>query len=384
MYALLAALVVLHASPAHADCKADVTTLKAAIKEPNPQQTAADYPKVAACDAKAGKDLAPSAFAIIIPGEAGVTAAVAALQAGAADTVRTWIANQQSDERAGTLAGLGRACNGNAVVVNFFVESQKALGTRFWSERWQRGLADCREPAIQTFLSDALKTEENQRDPSRFGAILEVYCRNVGARAIPTLKDLAGSTNEELQIPVMGAFADAAGVGSSEGMDAAAAREAVSAIVEVAPKVAPKAVDQARTTVQSLGDMDTANKLAGIRFANVKQPDGTWIWAAVAVEKATCKNKKSQTSIHSGLVKERGTHWPDQMVDAADPVLREAWELDLAQKCKGEGTVQFILSPEPMANVENAAAWSEGVIREIKKQTTDKISESSEDPVELP
>lgn len=376
---LLALNGALAAAP---DC--NVKALKASITDESPQVTASLYQQVAACDAKAARDNAQIAFTHILPGEQGAQAAVAAIQAGAGEVVRSWMKTQLADDRASTLAALGRSCSGNAAVVTYFVETQQKMGDTFWTERWQRGLAECREPAIQALLKTALQTPANQSDASRFGSILEVYCRNVGRQAIPTLKEVAaGTTNQDIQYHVVSAFADAAGVGSVNGMDEAAAKEAIAAIVELAPKVHPKVVDQARATVESLGDPATANNLAGVRYAAARQADGTYMWGVIAYESATCKNGKTQAILHSGSVTEKGTHWADQMLEPIKATLPAAWDLDLAARCKGQGTVEYLVTPEPVKDAAEIKAWRDQEARELKKRPSDKTTEEEEKTVKL-
>lgn len=383
MIPLIALLWSLLLTPAMAeDC--DISALKTEFREASPQATARLYPEIAACSAATARKLAPEAFDRILSGEQGTEAAIAAVEVGARDVVREWIAEQRSDERARTLADLGEACSGNPAMVSFFGDSHKALQDQFWRERWHRGLSECREPGIQALLRDAIQDPEIQADPSRFGGILEVFSRNLGSNAIPWLKALALSVDEEMQLHVVSAFADASGVGSVEGMNQEAAEAAVKAIVEIAPKLPDKSVEQARITLQALGDTEAANALAAVRYAERAQDDGRFLWGVVAVEDATCKRDRVQIAVHYAPVYEPGHRWPDQMQEALDQAIKTHWTLDLAERCKGTSTKETMIPSEPFADMDAYTAWRDEIVKDVMKREARKHHEEEHEPIVLP
>ena len=57
----------------------------------------------------------------------------------------------------------------------------------------------------------------------------------------------------------------------------------------LAPELSNKAVEQARLTLQTLGAEAESDELAAIRYSDLKQDDGTFLWGVSAAESASCK-----------------------------------------------------------------------------------------------
>jgi hypothetical protein len=372
---LLPALTLLLSSQLAQAQDCDVKSLKAEMAAASPRAVADLYVQLADCDAKAATELAPEAFAKVLSGPAGVKAATAAVRVGSGAVVRGWVSELISDERASTLAGLGESCADEPALVGFFIESERELGERFWRDRWHRALTDCRSPEIQELLRLSFQDEDVQHDSSRFGSILEVFCSNARGEAIPWLKALIFTTTEENQLHIMSAFANAAGVGTLEGMDAAAAEAAVAAILEVASKLPPKVVEQARITLQSLGATTQADELAAVRYAAEQQADGRFMWGTIAVETATCKKGDTRLDVLHAPVYEPGHRWPDQMQPAVDAAVQAGWEMELAKKCKGTSRIEVIVSAAPFADEAAYTTWRDEQLRDIRKRSYDKIEE---------
>ena len=370
MTALLLSAQISHAQ----EC--DAKALVAEIAEASPRAVAELYVQLADCDAAAANKAAADTFAKVLSGPAGVKAAGAAVRVGASPVVRDWVGNLISDERASTLAGLGETCADEPSLAAFFVESETELGERFWRDRWHRGLSACRAPEIQDLLRHSFQDEAVQRDGSRFGSILEVFCTNARRDAIPWLKALIFTTSEENQLHVMSAFANAAGVGTLEGTDPEAAAEAVVAILEVAPKLPAKVVEQARITLQSLAATTEADNLSAVRYAAEQQPDGRFMWGAIAVETATCKKGDVRLGVHHAPVYEPGHRWPDQMQTVVDEAVQTGWEMELAKKCKGTSRTEVIISAAPFADEAAYTTWRDEQLRDIRKRSYAKIEEA--------
>jgi hypothetical protein len=356
------------------DCNAKALTKE--IAEASPRAVAELYVQLADCDAAAAKKAAGDAFAKVLSGDAGVKAAAAGVRVGASPVVRDWVGNLISDERASTLAGMGETCGDEPALVGFFVESEAELGERFWRDRWHRALSDCRSPEIQELLRKSFQSEAVQKDSSRFGSTLEVFCSNARGEAIPWLKALLFSTSEENQLHVMSSFANAAGVGTIDGMDPEAAATAVAAILEVAPQLPAKVVEQARITLQSLGATTEAADLAAVRYAAEQQADGRFMWGAIAVETATCKKGDTRLGVLHAPVYEPGHRWPDQMQPAVDAAVQAGWEMELGQKCKGTSRIEVIVSSAPFADDTAYGTWRDEQLREIRKREYAKITEA--------
>ncbi len=360
------------------DC--DSAALQTAVDEAAPASVSRAYVALAACDAEAAKEVAPAAFEKALTGTDGNALLVAAIEVGAGEDGRRWIEGQQSDERSSTIAGVGKACAESEAVQAFVVDAHQNLGNSFWADRWYRSLADCRVPAIQDLLNAEVADPSDDR--TRFFGVLEVWARNLGGAAVPTLKELASTIeNEEELTYVVNAFADAAQVGSLDGQDAEATTAAIAAINEVAPNLPARAVEQARTTLTSLGASTDADALVRYRFADKTREDGRLHWGVIAVEVATCKKGDTWLGVHTGSVNDVGTVWPDQIQGATDTALA-AWTFELADKCKGTQSLEVYLPSEPQT-ADELEAWTKDQLEELEKRSAKKRVDVAEPPLAL-
>ena len=235
---------------------------------------------------------------------------------------------------------------------------------------------------MQTILSSELDKGLGA-DRLRFFAVLETYARSAGGEAVARLEGLAESTTDaEAQANIIAAFADAARVGTPEGIDGAAAQAATAAIRKVAPGLETKAVEQARMTLLALGDEPGSDDMAAVRFKAVDQGDGNFLWGVVANETATCKNGKVQQRIHVAQVNERGNTWPDQLEEKVSGSAEVTWELNLADRCKGSGEVKWVLPGAPFADEAAYKAWADKAVEDA----TDEAAKSAvleEEPLQI-
>ena len=353
------------------DC--DVRQLKKDLAEANPAGIPNAFDALAACDASAAKAAAPAAFERVLSGSGGNQLVVAAVKVQAWDEPRTWITSLQSDERSRTIAGLGAACASNEEVAQFLVYTQTKLGDGFWTERWYRSLAECRNPAVQEMLS--AEVAKGNSDRTRYFGVLEVYSRNLGKDAIPLLSEqLTTVTDEEELTYLVNAFADAAHVGSLDGQDEEATKLAVDAIVTGAPSLPPRAVEQARTTLTSLGDVAAADALAVVRYQDVA--DDGLTYGLVAIETGTCK-KDTRVNIHTGVVS--STMWPDQVAAGVEAATSSAWEWPLAKKCEVATTITVSAKPMDAAGLQT---WTKDQVRSATKAATGNASKIETIPEE--
>jgi hypothetical protein len=360
----------------------DAKALSKQLSEAAPNAAAALFSQLAACDPAAAKAAAPKVVPQFLADGPDQTAAVAAIEVGAPDVVRTWVGGLQSDEKARTIAALGAACNDSKPVQTFFADSQKALGDAFWTDRWYRGLETCRVPAIQNILKAQLDKGVGA-DRSRFVGVLEVYSRNLGAGALPVLEQL-GKTQKDPEVLtyVVAAFADAAALGSDTA-DPKIAEAAVGTIVELAPTWPDKAVEQARITLKALGDERASDSLVLVRYKTFVQKDGGLLYGTIVVENATCKNGKHEQTVHTAKVLDPGQTWPDQLKEKVDESIRHGWELELAERCKGQGTVDILVPDAPFADSKGYDVWVKQQIVELEKAPVDKRVKVEHDPVTI-
>lgn len=351
------------------DC--DTKSLQKEIKTGSPHNIPGLYTQLINCDADKALSVSTDAFARVITGEEANQMAIQAINVGANTQIRDWVGGLQSDERSSVIAAIGNACSDSDQVVSFLVETHDNLGEQFWDDRWYRSLSNCRKPEIQGILSDAMQNQGN--DNTRFFGVLQVYSRNLGIDAIPTLKALGEVTEgvEDFNY-IVDAFADAAQVGSINGTDEAASKAAVAAILELTPSMPPRVVDHARDILKALGDEPAANSIAGYRYADLKHADGQLHYGIVAIETATCKKGKIQIGIHSGEFVEAGQMWPDQVLSTGEEKVLSAWNFEIGDKCKGTSTVEVNITPLP-TEAEALKTWIEEQVSAAQALEAKKI-----------
>ena len=81
------------------------------------------------------------------------------------------------------------------------------------------------------------------------------------------------------------------------------------------------------------------------------------MWGLVVVENATCKNGKEKQRLYLSSVVEGGTNWADQLPERIQDAVEVQWEMDLAERCKGTGEVEYILTELPISNLDALNVW---------------------------
>lgn len=352
-------VILLALTPAaHAqDC--DARALQKDAENAAPVKVAKAFTKLAECDPARAKQVAPEVLPEMLSGSDGNKATKAAIEVGADQAVRSWLEGLEPDQRSRTVAWLGEKCGESEPIQGFFVTAKKEMGMDFWTERWHRGLADCRVESIQAVLAEAIEDPELAKDRTRLFNVLEVYARNLRGDALPTLVKLASETSDPEELTYMvNAFADTTGVGSVEGMDAAIASKAADAIKQLGPELPVRAVEQARITLRTLGDEEGSDGFAKHRWPD-RYTDGSYRYAVAVREVATCKNGKVKANLHVAPFSEPGSQWPDQIQPLLLEKLKYEWELTLADDCKGSAEFDVQMPKEPFESDEARDAWLE-------------------------
>ncbi len=339
----------------------DTKALVAELAEASPVAVPGIYANLVKCDADKGKALAEDAMSRTLAGDAGNTGAEAAISVGAGEEVRTWLEGLEPDQRSRTIAHMGKRCGESEHVAQWMVESHDAMGEQFWRDRWYRGLADCRTEGIQSLLAVAIDGDvagKGASDRHRFRGLLEVYARNLGRNALPKLAELALTLESEDDIVfVVNAYSDAANLGALEGADPETMTEAIRSIQAIGGQLPPKAVDQARITLQALGDEAAADRFARYRWPD-RKVDGVYRYMAVAIEDYTCKNGKQRAVFHYAEFTEAGSMWPEQVKALLAEKVTYEWELEAqAEKCKGEVKITVDMPSEPLADDDQAKKY---------------------------
>ncbi len=374
-------LVLLSSLASAQDC--DAAALAKETAEATPVGAARAYVQLANCDAGKAKMAAASTLPRLLGGDDANQAAVMAIRVGAGEPVAAWLDGLEADERSRAVRALGEACEGSPDVQKFFVDRAQTLGEKFWSDRWYRALNTCRVPEVQSILSAELDKGLGA-DRLRFFAVLETYARSAGGEAVPRLESLASSIDDpEGQANIIAAFADAARVGTPEGIDGNAAAAAIKAIHSVAPKLTVKGVEQARMTLLALGDEAGSDDMAAVRYKSKDQGGSEFLWGAIANEVATCKNGKVQQRIHVALVNERGNTWPDQLQEKVEAAAAVNWELDLADKCKGTGEVKWVFPSAPFQDESAFKTWADKSAEDSADKGADKSVRLDKEPLQI-
>ena len=363
-----------------AEC--DVKQLEQDVVQASPIAVGRYYVRLAKCDLEAARKIAPKAMPRVLASDEGNEAALHALRAGAPESVDAWLEKQEPGGRTSAIDYLGAQCGSHEAVADFFVTSHAAKGEAFWTDRWYRGLADCRTPSVQALLSDILAdpslTERGNR--SRFFGILDVYARNLAAGALPELERLAMELedNHERSL-VVRAFADAAQVGTLGGSDTDVLPLAVAALERVAPHLPTDGIESLRDTMMALDDPEAAGKTVQYRWPE-RLRDGRYTYVAYAIEDVTCKNGKTQANFHYGDITEAPVRWPSGNADHY--LLAQVWGLDAGARCKGTSEITSGVIRQPVMDDEEAESWLQQQLDSFRSASSaDKIGEVSHEPI---
>jgi hypothetical protein len=362
-------MVMLSGTAQAQDC--DAKQLSKDLHEASPVAVARVFVKLAECDPETAEREAAFAMTKTLYGDEGMQAGLAALSVGGQAAVLDWVDGLEDHHRSETVRWLGAQCGEEPKVASFFLTARQAKNDVFLSNRWYAGLGSCRTPEIAAMLTEMIEGDQGARaaDRAQYFGLLEVYSRNLGVEAIPTLRDMATSLGDPMEVRlILSAFGDAANVGS--GINVEAAKAAIDAIRILGPQIPAGAADSARDILLSLGDEDLANQFAGYRWAD-RKTDGKYTYYAKAVERFVCKNGKEQAVLHHGMVVEDGTHWPDALQMDLQGFLTEAWELQAAAKCKGEGTITVEMTSEPLAGEAEVEGWLESRVKAFEQGAED-------------
>jgi len=379
METLMLLPMILSGAVAAQDCGAlakDILTV-------GPHEAAPMFVQLSQCDAGAAKRVAPTVIPNLIGESDGFDAAIAAIEVGASSSVMSWMTTLQRDEQSRAVRAYGKKCQESEAVQGFLVGAAADKGDAFWTDRWYRALTECRAPSTTSLLVDRVEAGAGEDRGSFFG-VVEAYAVNVGAQAIPKLVSLVEAESDlEMQVNLIGAFADASQAGTLSGLDSKTAGQAAAAVRELASKLPAKAMDKARVTLQVLLDEEGADKLVALRFKDVVQEDGGLLYGAVVFENATCKNDKIAQRYHVAEAVDPGQTWPDQLEEKVRTSVELSWSLNLAERCKGTGEITYHLPEAPFADQEAYKKWIKEVVRRNTNPEIKKAVRVDAEPIHL-
>ena len=197
------------------DC--DAGQLVATVKESVGDQTATAFIDLNKCDPKQATKLASTVVPKLYAGDLGYQAMAIALSMGAEKEVVDWLNTQLAGERSEALRYLGTVCKETKEVQDFFITQAEKMGEEFWVQRWYRPLDQCSTPEVLALLKGVLDKGIKKR--SVYFGVLTTFSRAAGKDAIPVLENqLSKITDVEVQTRIIEAYADAAQVGSKDGL----------------------------------------------------------------------------------------------------------------------------------------------------------------------
>ncbi len=363
------------------DC--DVPALSKEILSMGPHDAAPAFVRLAACDGGVAKKLAPKVVPNLIGETDGFEAAISAMEVGSSAVVMSWMEGLQRDDQSRAIRAYGKRCQESEAVQSFLVQAEAKLGDQFWADRWYRALTECRSPSTTGLLAARVDAGAGD-DRSGFFGVVEAYAVNVGDGALPKLTELVKAEEDlEMQINLVGAFADAAQAGTVSGLNAQIAGMAASAVRDLAPELQPKAVEKARTTLTVLLDEAGSDSLAAVRYRDMLQEGGSLLYGTVVFENATCKNGKRQQRYHVAEAIDPGQTWPDQLEDKIRTSIEGVWDLNLAERCKGEGELKVLVPEAPFAEKEAMRKWFKDTIKQNTDADAKKVVRVDADPIDL-
>ena len=370
---------IIAASVQAQDCRALATDILSA----GPHEAAPMYQQLSECDPAAAKRVAPTVIPNLIGESDGFSAAVAAINVGAGSTVMDWVGGLQRDEQSRGVRAFGKACQDSEAVQSFLVSAAEEMGNRFWAQRWYRALAECRSEATTKLLVERVEAGAGD-DRSAFFGVVEAYAVNLGLDALPKLSALVEAESDlEMQVNLIGAFADASQAGTLTGLDAKIAEKAADAVRALAPKLPAETMDKARATLQTLMDEAGADQLVALRYKDLQQSDGTLLYGAVVFENANCKNEKVAQRYHVAAALDPGQTWPDQLEEKVRTSVELNWSLNLAERCKGTGEVVYLLPEQPFADKDAFRAWVKDMVRKNTNAEVKKAIRVDAEPIQL-
>ena len=221
---------------------------------------------------------------------------------------------------------------------------------------------------------ERLRNDEIRKAAEDVGTLVIAVCRRVLGEslavhpdALPALVKLASQTDDPEELTyLVNAFADTTGIGSVEGMDKEIAGKAAEAIRKLGPELPARAVEQSRITLRTLGDEEGSDQFAQHRWPD--RFDEHYRYAVTVTEVAKCKNGKTRANLHVAAFDEGGMQWPDQIQPQLLGKLKYEWELDTADRCKGEGTFDVVMSEEPFESDEARDKWIEETVLRFEEK----------------
>lgn len=373
---LLTALALALSNPVYAqgcDAKALGKALSAARGDAVPPA----YAALAACDAKAAKAQAKTALNNFKDGAGATEMAVNVAKVGAYTELRSWLNARSPETKEKVAIALSNSCGSDPGVAGWFADSAKIEKDKFWAGDAWKSLATCRQPAVQTLLLGEIGKPAKDRE--LWFAIAEVYAENAGGDSIGVLGAFLPALSDPAEARRMLAVLDKAAKAGGPAA-ATAAAEAINAAVPTMPR---ELLPDVRKQLEGLGAQDAANQLALIYYKDQLHDDGKLHYGVVAIEAANCKRGRKETRVHVGEGVDPVGQWPDQVAGSFRYLVKGNWPTTLAKECKGGGSTDVIVSPEPL-DPKQMLIWQKEQVKKAQAVEVDNFEEVEEKVVLTP
>lgn len=334
------------------------------------------------CDAEVAKRFTTTTVPTFFPSAVGYTAAADAVVVGGEESVRKWYKSLEPGEKKGLLRELGNRCQKEETIQQYFLNVAENGTDEFWKSRYHQYIKDCRVDSMQSILTTQFNKGLEQ-GRSQYFSVMSAMARNLEGQSIPILKETLQQTDDgELQVNIIAAIFEAVDENNqNHADDKKLVRDVtvagIDAIFGTAATLTPEALLQARTVLTSLEAEAESDELAGFMYNVHRQPDGRFMWGLVVVENATCKNGKEKQRMYLSSVVESGTNWSDQLPERIKDAVDVQWEMDLAERCKGTGEVEYLLTDLPISNLDALSVWQ-------TEQKEAKLNANIKKPIILP
>lgn len=341
-------IAMLVGQTAWAACEQELKALEGAQGE----AVAGVYGKLAACDAGKAQEAFPNAVKRSGDVESVAEVTVVAIGAGITQPVHGMLELiPDYAAREETARAIGRRCT-EGPVEGFVIGLHDALKDRAFVG-WAGALRACEAEALTGRLEQLAGAPPDRAFDDKYATVVELYARKQDAAALPVLKQAAGkATGGGPFAVVIDAMIKAVTPEGIGGEPTAADRDAlVAALTELSGTVtAPDDLRKLASAMVTVEASDAAGALLPKLYPDRVQDGGAFLYGVAATE--ACDGS---AVVHWAVVEDRGRRW--SVTEAVDGAAR-GFKPKL-KKCDAEWTVA--VSPEPVADDGDVAAWAEGI-----------------------
>ena len=349
--ALVALAGFLFSTNAQAACEAQLSRLDKAKED----TVVAVYKTVVDCDTKVAKDNYFKAMQKAADSDTLIELSMVAINAEIWTPVWEMVGKiSDYDARDTVAAGIGEKCSENEQVVKFLQGAYFGLRDIDF-QQWDDALITCQSETFDAWLVQTVENPPPKQYDEKWDTVAASYIQRTGVDSLDALAKgaVVAAANGGPFEAILAHMDAAVTPGLGEDFDPAAQARLEAAYTGMAKELPP---EQARSVADRLAnsgsDAAAAALLPAIYPDRVKS-DGSFEYAAVAVELADCDGVKSAV-LHSAVIVEPGTRY--QFKKEIEAPMR-AVKPRLA-KCSSEGDWVVLLEASPIGGKGDAEAFT--------------------------